>query len=68
MENYNYYYYESLSNTQLKKKLKPAFSYFIGKNFEFANIESITKIAKDIKKVLIKRINVISHKKSKQKT
>ena len=55
-------FYESLSNTQLKKEFETTLSYFIGKNFEFVNIDSITKIAKDIKKVLIKRINVIKNK------
>lgn len=59
-------FYESLSNTQLKKKFEKALSYFIGKNFEIVNIDSITKIAKDIEKVLIKRINVISHQKNKK--
>ena len=60
-------FYESLSNTQLKKEFETTLSYFMGKNFEFVNIDSITKIAKDIKKVLIKRINVISHQKNKKK-
>ena len=55
-------YYESLSNTQLKKEFETALSYFMGKNFEFVNIDTITKIVKDIKKVLIKRINVIKDK------
>ena len=55
-------YYESLSNTQLKKEFETALSYFMGKNFEFVNIDTITKIVKDIKKVLIKRINVIKNK------
>ena len=59
-------FYESLSNTQLKKEFEKALSYFIGKNFEIVNIDSITKIAKDIEKVLIKRINVISHQKNKK--
>ena len=59
-------FYESLSNTQLKKEFEKALSYFIGKNFGIVNIDSITKIAKDIEKVLIKRINVISHQKNKK--
>ena len=59
-------FYESLSNTQLKKEFETTLSYFIGKNFEFVNIDSITKIPKDIEKVLIKRINVISHQKNKK--
>ena len=59
-------FYESLSNTQLKKEFEKALSYFIGKNFKIVNIDSITKIAKDIEKVLIKRINVISHQKNKK--
>ena len=59
-------FYESLSNTQLKKEFETTLSYFIGKNFEFVNIDSITKIMKDIQKVLIQRINDISHKKNKK--
>ena len=59
-------YYESLSNTQLKEEVETKISYFIGKNFEIVNIDSITKIMKDIQKVLIQRINDISHKKNKK--
>ena len=47
-------FYESLSNTQLKKEFEKALSYFIGKNFEIVNIDSITKIAKDIEKVFLR--------------
>lgn len=56
--------YETCSVKELKKLYEPSLAYFnlVGEEFKIKNIDTITKILEDMKKLLIKRINIISQK------
>ena len=59
--------YENDSEAELKEQFLPSIYYFFKEEkIESVNIDTITKIANDIEKVLIKKINITALKKNKK--